>query len=207
MTKNCEDEGEIERLNNAKPSQCETWSGSNDTKSFHLCKLKLGIRLSNKCQYSKVENTGKLLYCKIGKQITCCFKDATCAAWSNIDNSIYTQAKIYLTNRTSVLNHLVANVGYKTCHHLGSYLDASICAKDCDKFRSSKFATECSKGGGLFKCCIRRDKRSCHNCRYCCTLPMCTKPPGRKEDTKFDIKSLELRSQKNKIHASDIFFS
>lgn len=36
---------------------------------------------------------------------------------------------------------------------------------------------------------------------------MCTKPPGRKEDTKFDIKSLELRSQKNKIHASDIFFS
>jgi hypothetical protein len=29
-----------------------------------------------------------------------------------------------------------------------------------------KFAKDCKKVGGLFKCCIRRDAAFCHECRY-----------------------------------------
>ena len=57
-------------------------------------------------------------------------------------------------------------MGYKTCHVLNSSLDATVCAKDCDRLKKEKFATECRDSGGLYKCCIRRDAAFCHECRY-----------------------------------------
>ena len=57
-------------------------------------------------------------------------------------------------------------MGYKTCHRLNSSLDATVCAKDCDRLKKQKFATECTDSGGLYKCCIRRDAAFCHECRY-----------------------------------------
>ena len=74
-------------------------------------------------------------------------------------------------------------MGYKTCHMLNSSLDATICAKvfallllfslidqifvkDCDRLKKHKFAKDCKNRGGLYKCCIRRDKAFCHECRY-----------------------------------------
>ena len=47
--------------------------------------------------------------------------------------------------------------GYKTCHYLGSSLNASNCADDCNKLEKEDFAKDCELKGGLFKCCIRRD--------------------------------------------------
>ena len=86
-------------------------------------------------------------------------------------------------------------MGYKTCHMLNSSLDATICAKDCDRLKKHKFAKDCKNRGGLYKCCIRRDKAFCNECRYlvqisgvrskgethrlprfCCTLSLCTYP-------------------------------
>merc|ERR1712079_141165 len=52
------------------------------------------------------------------------------------------------------------------------------CHEDCKKKEKSKFAKQCAKDGGLFKCCIRRDKEYCHECRYCCTLSICTTAEG-----------------------------
>ena len=71
------------------------------------------------------------------------------------------------------------------------------CHEDCKKREKSKFAKQCAKDGGLFKCCIRwaevifqqsilildipyfrRDKEYCHECRYCCTLSVCTTEEG-----------------------------
>ena len=57
-------------------------------------------------------------------------------------------------------------MGYKTCHALNSSLDATVCAEDCDRLEKEDFATNCKDKGGLYKCCIRRDKAFCHECRY-----------------------------------------
>ena len=55
-------------------------------------------------------------------------------------------------------------LGYKTCHKIKG-LDATQCAKDCERFKLSTFGTNCTSKGGLFKCCIRRDAAMCHECR------------------------------------------
>ena len=57
-------------------------------------------------------------------------------------------------------------MGYKTCHVLNSSLDATVCAKDCDRLKKEDFAKQCNKRGGLYKSCIRRDTAFCHECRY-----------------------------------------
>ena len=93
-------------------------------------------------------------------------------------------------------------------NHPADSLNATVCANDCKEMEKGEFAQNCTKYGGLFKCCIRRDKMACHECRFCCTLPMCTNPPGNQDDTVFDINStLELKTQKNELTANEIFFS
>ena len=71
-------------------------------------------------------------------------------------------------------------MGYKTCHMLKNSLDASICAKDCERLEKEKFAKSCKKAGGFFKCCIRRDAAFCHECRYHQTrkVNFCKNHPG-----------------------------
>ena len=209
VNRNCENEDEILRLSNLDPSQCHRVYMKNDEEdAFRKCKTQLAFKLQEKCEYSKVDNPGQLLYCKVRGDVNCCYSKATCSSWSNIQNSIYEKAKKYLKDPKGVLKNLVESVGYKTCHRLEDSLDATKCAEDCRQMKEDKFAKNCSSGGGLFKCCIRRDKRGCNECRFCCTLPMCTYKPGRKDDTYFDgLTKLELRSQTNKIKANEIFFS
>ena len=72
----------------------------------------------------------------------------------------------YLPNPTDYLKKNVLPMGYKTCHVLNSSLDATICAKDCERLKEHKFGKDCKKKGGFFKCCIRRDKAFCNECRY-----------------------------------------
>ena len=135
------------------------------------------------------------------------FRNETCASWSKLQMYYYNKAKDYLTDRRKELDTMKSIQGYKTCYHIDS-LDATKCAKDCKDMQNEKFAKNCTEDGGLFKCCIRRDKIGCHECRFCCTLPMCTYPPGAKENTIFDIEhQLELKKQKNKLTADGIFFS
>ena len=72
-----------------------------------------------------------------------------------------------MTNPKLYLDKWIRPMGYQTCHILNSSLDATICAKDCDRLARHKFAKECQARGGLYKCCIRRDKAFCHECRFC----------------------------------------
>ena len=125
-----------------------------------------------------------------------------------MDEKLYERAKTYLKDKNGTLSSFVKSVGYKTCHSLNSR-DASKCAEDCKNLEKENFATNCTSNGGLFKCCVRRDKRGCHECRFCCTLPMCTYPPGGRDNTVFDgLHDLKLEDQqKNVIGANDIFFS
>ena len=136
----------------------------------------------------------------------CCVKNEKCDTFEHINNEIYIKAKEYLENTTGFINSLVKSVGYKTCHPLQS-LNARKCADDCKEQEKSEFAKNCMEGGGLFKCCIRRDKRFCHECRFCCTLPMCVKLPGGKEGTHFESIKLKLEDQTNRETAGEIFFS
>ena len=82
----------------------------------------------------------------------------------------------YLTNPEGFLDKKIRPMGYKTCHVLNSSLDATICAKDCDRLTKHKFAKDCEVKGGLYKCCIRRDKAFCHECRYRVNALQCVNP-------------------------------
>ena len=57
----------------------------------------------------------------------------------------------YLTNPENFLDKNIRPMGYKTCHVLNSSLDATVCAKDCDRQEKNKFAKDCKKKGGLFR--------------------------------------------------------
>ena len=115
--RNCENPEEIARLLNIDPSQCTLVKAEHDKRDFSQCKIHLASILQKRCDYSLVENPGKLLFCKKRGLFDCCFVNASCASWIGIGNKIYEKAREYLLNRTAVLNNLVKMSGYKTCHH------------------------------------------------------------------------------------------
>ena len=64
--KNCDDEEEISRLAMLEPSQCKTFdTGNDEQRTFMKCKANLASILQEKCDCSKVDNPGELLYCNI----------------------------------------------------------------------------------------------------------------------------------------------
>ena len=65
-----------------------------------------------------------------------------------------TQSKKFLSNPDAFVADMVDSYNYDTCHIIKDY-DASKCAEDCEKAEKDPFATECTKNGGLHKCCIR----------------------------------------------------
>ena len=205
-SKNCESSKDVKELEKGA-SQCQTKLIQDDDESAFLsCVQSLNQELVKMCGDSDVKEAGKLLYCKIRGTIQCCFKDHECDNWNAMNDKIFIKAKEYLVNTSGFLDHQVKRLGYKTCHHLNS-LDATKCAKDCKKLKKEKFAKECEAKGGLFKCCIRRDKRFCHNCRFCCTLPMCSVNSSGKTGTTFEGENIELKNQKNKETAVGKYFS
>ena len=173
-SKECAEQTEVMKLSEKDANQCiSTAITDTDEEAFASCKQNLAGLVQKKCSYSGLKDAGVLLYCKNRGEITCCFRNESCNSWTNQKATIYTKASDYLKNNTAYLNSLVQLSGYNSCHHLDS-LDASICAKDCEKLEKGQFAKNCASNGGLFKCCIRRDRGSCHECRFCCTLQMCT---------------------------------
>ena len=60
----------------------------------------------------------------------------------------------FLRNPKAYLEGTVDYFGYDSCHKIEG-LDASECAKDCEKASESNFAKRCSDQKGFFKCCIR----------------------------------------------------
>jgi len=210
QNKECDHEDEVNHLLTLDQKPCESvgYVDGIVEKAFLYCKQKLVLNLQNYCELS-VENPGDLIYCKTRNTVTCCYVNEKCVPFKDWGKNDFKMASSYLKDKRGYLESVRAT-GYKTCHSLDTSNDASKCAEDCEELRQLDFARNCSASGGLFKCCIRRDKFRCHECRFCCTLPMCTFPPGDMKDTVYDgieNQNAVNQKEKNQLLASDIFFS
>ena len=98
---------------------------------------------------------GKLLYCYDRGRTSCCFEEEKCVGnWTVINDKMTLAAVNFMERPKAALDNLVNNLGYDKCHRTKDY-DAKQCHQDCLKQGKSKFAKDCRKGGGLYKCCIR----------------------------------------------------
>ncbi|XP_023335739.1 uncharacterized protein LOC111707000 isoform X2 [Eurytemora carolleeae] len=211
--KNCENESLIAKLlhDEETKSQCHEEVGElNDIQEFQNCKLMLAKSLGTKCASSTVKKAGDLLYCKSSLRTVCCYHNHTCVQdWMEVLDNFGLKAQDFLKDKNLWLNE-EKKKGYSSCHALNSSLDASICQEDCKNLEKSDFGKQCKKDGGFFKCCVRRDKANCHECRFCCTLLLCTTKIGKITYTTFstsDGKSVEVNSTAGGIQqAKELFY-
>ena len=73
---------------------------------------------------------------------------------------MYRRARNFLTKTDTFLDNWVTQQGYDTCHATEGY-DVEPCYQDCLQLENSQFAKQCSRDGGLFKCCIRKVQNLC----------------------------------------------
>ena len=156
---------------------------------------------------------GELLYCNNRGMTSCCFVNEKCGGnWDTINDEMTQKAVDFLQNPKVFVTDLVKKAGYDTCHRTEEY-DADQCHQDCQEQEKSDFARNCTKDGGLYKCCIRwiylsilmllhhfffrRDKVFCHECRFCCTLSVCTDKQGKSYYR--DSLDKPLNGSKNKV--------
>ncbi|XP_023340610.1 uncharacterized protein LOC111710724 isoform X2 [Eurytemora carolleeae] len=214
-SKNCKDEQTILKImtsGNSSLGHCEDEVGDlSDVQVFQSCKFKLAKAVATACSSTTVKDGGKLLYCKNNKLTTCCYHQHKCVEnWNAIKGDYTKTAEAFLRDKKAWLENEKSK-GYETCQALDSSYDASVCQKDCTSQETSDFAKQCSAQGGFFKCCIRRDKANCHECRYCCTLLMCTRKIGSGFHTDFTSLNgtkLVVDSQSEGIQqAKELFFT
>lgn len=150
--------------------RCVTNNLHDPIKAHRRCERDLLKQLSKNCGVNMLKKKGTMLYYKSNLEMTCCSKGYEC---NKIDTDKYKAIAIKYLNDTETFFDDLKAIGYKTCHAIDGY-DATPCSEDCDRFQKSKMKEMCDTLKGFLKCCIRRDKANCHNCRYCCTLPFCT---------------------------------
>lgn len=180
VEKNCKKEKEIEELSkDTNSDKCATsTSGVSDAIQWEECKTKLAHKLVKKCAPRLIKKKGDLLYCKMRRQTTCCFQNESCVEdMTSVNEDIIVKARNFLKHPQKFLEKTVKEKGYDACFQIRGY-DASKCYENCKQQEKSVFAKNCTDNGGLYKCCIRRDKEACHECRFCCTLSVCTSPIG-----------------------------
>jgi len=176
--KNCESQEEIEKLKASDENQCVENYIIHANESIESCKRSLATQLLFKCKMTGIEEAGELMFCRNRGLTICCFHKHRCMeTWTGINKNYEEIAVQYLADKEKSLSQIRLQYGYKTCHAIDGY-DATKCAEDCDRFKTSYLAKECEKRNGVFKCCIRRDKANCHECRFCCTTPFCTYKNG-----------------------------
>ena len=179
-SKNCVQEDLMEKLGkDDEHERCAIKSQGSLEKQWEQCKSDLVAKLAQRCNPRKIVKTGDFLYCRNRGRTSCCFNKEKCSQNMTVANDeMYDKALKYMSNPKKHLKKLVKDLGYETCHQIEGY-DATQCQKDCDKLEKSEFAKDCAKKHkGVFKCCIRRDKEFCHECRFCCTLSVCTNNTG-----------------------------
>ena len=96
------------------------------------------------------------MYCKDRGRTSCCFQNEACEAnyTGFVNDHMLRQSITFLKNPKVFLENMVQNLTYDTCHDIHEY-DASICAADCENMEKSQFSQNCTRDGGLYKCCIR----------------------------------------------------
>jgi len=176
--KNCASEDLIsdrEQIDTKK--HCVENTIEDPSQSIEDCKRKLTQEVLRPCMGNTddVPKTGDLLYCHRISLTTCCIHNYTCNGYPETNKKLHLVAEEYMTNKALFLAKEVKKRGFASCYPIGSGLDASKCAKECKSLlKTSPLRDHCNKKNGLLKCCVRRDKVACHECRYCCTLPFCT---------------------------------
>ena len=194
--------------------QCETVVVTNDTDLSGICKRKLAKNIYKRCMSAKgIKSVGNSTFCNTRGVLTCCYDKYTCMPWTLKQSTSFQSkekvASIFMKtkSKTNLENPLVSAYknysGYASCHPIDSY-NVLKCALDCEEFAKNEFSKNCTSNGGVFKCCIRRGHFHCHECRYCCTLPMCSYPKDSLDGlpkTVFNIAPNEW----NKERADHIF--
>jgi len=172
--KNCDSEERIIELLKTNKNVCVENYEQDKNEGLRMCKKDLQARLLFECRHTQVLEPGKILYCNNRGKTRCCLDQHKCeSTWEDIDKKYENVAIGYMKNKTEVLKRERKEMGYNTCHPIKGN-DATKCAEDCEKLKDSPLAKECKKQHGLFKCCVRRDKKNCDDCQFCCTLPVCT---------------------------------
>jgi len=185
--KNCESEDlikdaeKVPKVGSLLPGQytkhCVENTIEDPSQSIEDCKRKLTQEVLTPCMGNTNERpkTGELLYCHRISLTTCCIHNFTCNGYLQTNKKLHLVAEAFMTNKTLFLEKEVKKRGFASCYPIGKGLDASKCAKECKSLmKTSPLRKHCKKKGGLLKCCVRRDKANCHECRYCCTLPFCS---------------------------------
>jgi len=199
--KNCEQKELMEKLQ-GDASRCTSFTTGSDKVRWEECKTYLGKNLAARCPDTKIEKVGILLYCKIRGTTSCCFYNESCSDdyFNSVQGDMEKQSEAFLKAPDHYIKKMVDDMKYDNCYRIRG-TDASKCAADCEESSKSDFAKKCAKNQGLFKCCIRRDKEFCHECRYCCSLSMCTSKDG----TIFKNTG-NITAQKNKEGTMDAAF-
>jgi len=175
QSKNCQSEDIIDEKWQNSQEDCVKFSEADASKAIKECKRRLTNTFISKCKIKTLLNNkvGDLLYCHNRGEIKCCIHNHKCSNYDEINADMTKTAISYLTDKTSFLER-EKKKGFSTCHPIQG-LDASICATECKSLlKTSPLLDYCNSKGGFLKCCVRREKTFCHECRYCCTLPFCT---------------------------------
>merc|ERR1712054_266521 len=155
---------------NSGQERCAVKGKGPDDIQWEDCKKELTGKLAQQCMPRNIIKTGELLYCKKRGRTTCCFIDEECGKdMTELNDMMFNKSLTFLNAPKKYVKTLVKDQGYDTCHLTKEY-DAKRCERDCKMLERSQFAKDCRDQNGLFKCCIRRDKVFCHECRFCCTL-------------------------------------
>ena len=81
---------------------------------------------------------------------------------AEVNDDMFNESIKYLKSPTKFLKNMVSTLEYDTCHATTEY-DAEKCQQDCLRLEKSNFAGNCSRKGGLYKCCIRSEEKQEQN--------------------------------------------
>jgi len=203
---NCAFEANLTKISVENPDHCVTNSLEDSHASIELCKQQLAEKLTSRgeCDVEVVtkDQAGEMLYCKNNGMTKCCIHKFKCSHKQSIKEDIGVTAFRYMKDKKSFLKKEKIKRGYRRCYPVNG-LDASKCAKDCDEILadpSYPLRRHCDKMNGLLKCCVRREKAYCHECRYCCTLPFCS----YKDDNRTIVVGEEYFGDKEEMEQQEI---
>lgn len=198
----CQHPAEIQELQ--EKDQCgHVEDVSNSLNPFFECKQRMQKKLVSTCAETKIRKAGKMYYCRQGSSANCCYYNHSCLeSWDDFNQGILRLPILFLTKTKESLKE-IQDSGYEKCHAIKGY-DASECAKDCSKAANGEFAKQCAQKGGFFKCCVRRDKIDCHECRFCCSLLLCAMNTTEGVQN-YGKTRLEAKDQDNILSAIEMF--
>jgi len=152
--------------------------GPNMERAYKTCKHELVQNVIQKCSATNIKKFGLINYCgyEYDNEMHCYLTGWECVkSWAQIKETFSDSAIEYIKDKKGWLANEAKLQGFKSCHPIQG-LDASVCEKDCQSFlaEDTQLVQKCKAKAGTPKCCIRREKANCHECRYCCTVPFCT---------------------------------